>query len=119
MLSQSQRTAILELDGQGVGKREIARVLGVSRISVRRVLRARSAEVPELDVGGSERRGQNGSAILHQLFAPPFPLFNRLGTVLAVKGSLRRAQQRRALDGSGPFQRTSPEMRERLYLQGG
>jgi hypothetical protein len=51
MLSQSQRTAILELDGQGVGKREIARVLGVSRLSVRRVLRARSAEVPELDRG--------------------------------------------------------------------
>jgi DNA invertase Pin-like site-specific DNA recombinase len=51
MLSRSQRTTILELAGQGVGKREIARVLGVSRISVRRVLRARSAEVPELDRG--------------------------------------------------------------------
>jgi transposase len=49
MLSRSQRTTILELAGQGVGKREIARVLGVSRLSVRRVLRARSAEVPELD----------------------------------------------------------------------
>jgi len=36
---------------------------------------------------------------------PPFPHFNRPGTVLAVKGSLRRAQQRRALDGSGPFQK--------------
>jgi hypothetical protein len=51
MLSRNQRTAILELAGQGVGKREIARVLGVSRISVRRVLRACSAEVPELDRG--------------------------------------------------------------------
>ncbi len=50
-MSRSQRTAILELAGQGVGKREIARVLGVSRISVRRVLRACSAEVPELDRG--------------------------------------------------------------------
>ena len=48
-MSRSQRTTILELAGQGVGKREIARVLGVSRLSVRRVLRARSAEVPELD----------------------------------------------------------------------
>ena len=28
---------------------------------------------------------------------------DHLRTVLAVKGSLRRAQQRRALDGSGPF----------------
>jgi transposase len=51
MLSRSQRTTILELAGRGVGKREIARVLGVSRLSVRRVLRARSAEVPELDRG--------------------------------------------------------------------
>ncbi len=51
MLNRSQRTTILELAGQGVSKREIARVLGVSRLSVRRVLRARSAEVPELDRG--------------------------------------------------------------------
>jgi transposase len=51
MLNRSQRTTILELADQGVGKREIARVLGVSRLSVRRVLRARSAEVPELDRG--------------------------------------------------------------------
>ena len=36
---------------QGVGKREIARVLGVSRLSVRRVLRPNSAAVPELDRG--------------------------------------------------------------------
>ena len=31
---------------------------------------------------------------------------DHLRTVLAVKGSLRRAQQRRALDGSGPFRTT-------------
>jgi len=49
MLSRTQRTTILELAGQGVRKREIARVLGVSRLSVRRVLRSRSAEVPELE----------------------------------------------------------------------
>src|SRR5215472_1903165 len=48
MLSQAQRTAILELHRQGVGKREIARVLGISRVSVRKVLRANSSAVPEL-----------------------------------------------------------------------
>src|SRR6516162_7383684 len=48
MLSQAQRTAILELHKQGVGKREIARVLGVSRASVRKVLRSNSTAVPEL-----------------------------------------------------------------------
>jgi transposase len=48
MLSQAQRTTILELHGQGVSKREIARVLGISRVAVRQVLRANSAALPEL-----------------------------------------------------------------------
>ncbi len=49
MLSLAQRTAILELQAQGVSKREIARLLDVSRVSVRRVLRANSAVAPELN----------------------------------------------------------------------
>jgi len=48
MLSQAQRTTILELHTQGVGKREIARVLGISRVAVRQVLRSNSPAVPEL-----------------------------------------------------------------------
>jgi transposase len=48
MLSQNQRAAILELDTQGVSKREIARVLKLSRVTVREVLRSGSAEVPVL-----------------------------------------------------------------------
>ena len=48
MLSQSQRTAILELHSQGVSKREIARVLNVSRLSVRKVLRSKSPALPVL-----------------------------------------------------------------------
>jgi transposase len=48
MLSQSQRTTILELYAKGVKKREIARVLGISRLSVRKVLRSNSAQVPIL-----------------------------------------------------------------------
>ena len=48
MLSQAQRTTILELHTQGVGKREIARVLGISRPTVRKVLRSKAAQVPEL-----------------------------------------------------------------------
>ena len=57
MLSQAQRTTILELATQGVGKREIARVLGISRVAVRKVLRANSAAVPELQLAysGTER----------------------------------------------------------------
>jgi transposase len=47
-LSQSQRTTILELHIQGVSKREIGRVLGISRPTVRRVLRSNAAQVPEL-----------------------------------------------------------------------
>src|SRR5216684_6985328 len=48
MLSQAQRTTILELNTQGVSKREIARVLGMSRVAVRKVLRSNSAAPPEL-----------------------------------------------------------------------
>src|SRR5574338_97532 len=48
MLSQAQRTTILELHTKGVGKREIARVLGISRPTVRKVLRTKAAEVPQL-----------------------------------------------------------------------
>ena len=48
MLSQAQRTTILELHTQGVAKREIARVMGISRVAVRRVLRSNTTAVPEL-----------------------------------------------------------------------
>ncbi len=48
MLSQSQRTAILELHAQKVSTREIARVLKVSRLTVREVLRSGSAQVPAM-----------------------------------------------------------------------
>ena len=48
MLSQAQRTTILELHTQGVAKREIARVMRISRVAVRRVLRSNSTAVPEL-----------------------------------------------------------------------
>src|SRR5947199_8621673 len=48
MLSQAQRTTILELNTQGVSKREIGRVLGISRVAVRKVLRSNSTALPEL-----------------------------------------------------------------------
>src|ERR1035438_148915 len=48
MLSQAQRTTILELNTQHVSKREIARVLGISRVAVRKVLRSNSTTLPEL-----------------------------------------------------------------------
>ena len=57
--------------------------------------------IPVLEAAGE------GTKIVHHPspgFRPRLSLFNNhLRTVLAVKGSLRRAQQRRALDGSGPF----------------
>ncbi len=48
MLSQAQRTAILELSAQGVSKHEIAQVLRLSRLTVRKVLREKSTEVPQI-----------------------------------------------------------------------
>ncbi|HJZ99774.1 MAG TPA: IS21 family transposase [Candidatus Solibacter sp.] len=84
MLSRSQRTTILELAGQGIGKREIARVLGVSRISVRRVLRARSAEVPELD------RGEKAEPYRRQI----------LELMHQCKGNLVRVHEELVADGA-------------------
>src|SRR5471030_1972976 len=48
MLSQAQRTAILELSAKGVSKHEIAQVLRLSRLTVRKVLRENSTNVPEI-----------------------------------------------------------------------
>ena len=48
MLKQDQRTAILELHGQGVGRRKIAHLLRVSRGAVKRVIESKSAAVPEI-----------------------------------------------------------------------
>jgi len=48
MLSQAQRTAILELSAKGVSKREIAHVLQLSRLTVRKVLRSNSTQVPKI-----------------------------------------------------------------------
>jgi transposase len=48
MLSQAQRTAIVELKAKGVSSHEIARVLKVSRPTVRKVLRSNSTKVPEI-----------------------------------------------------------------------
>ena len=48
MLSQTQRTTILELSAQGVSHREIARILGISRLTVRKIVRSNSTAVPEL-----------------------------------------------------------------------
>ena len=48
MLSQAQRTTILELSASGMPTREIARTLKLSRQSVRKVLRSKSTEVPEI-----------------------------------------------------------------------
>ena len=48
MLSQQQRTAIVELNAKKVSKREIARVLNISRPTVRDVLRSNSTDVPKI-----------------------------------------------------------------------
>jgi transposase len=48
MLSQAQRTTIMELKAKGVSSHEISRVLKVSRATVRKVLRSNSTNVPEI-----------------------------------------------------------------------
>lgn len=48
MLDQEIRTAILELHGKGVGNRRIARLLKISRGTVRKVIASNTAEVPRI-----------------------------------------------------------------------
>ncbi|MBL8234651.1 MAG: DDE-type integrase/transposase/recombinase [Bryobacterales bacterium] len=48
MLTQAQRTAILQLHAQKIPKREMARLLGISRQSIRQVLQANSPAVPKI-----------------------------------------------------------------------
>ena len=55
MLSQAQRTTILELNTQQVSKREIARVLGISRVAVRKVLRSNSTDAAGVAASGESR----------------------------------------------------------------
>ena len=52
MLGQSQRTAILELHRQGVPSRAIARLMDISRVTVRRVLESNSGRA------GTESSGE-------------------------------------------------------------
>ncbi len=48
MLSQAQRSAILEMNAQRISIREISRVLRLSRQTIRQVLRSNSMLVPEI-----------------------------------------------------------------------
>jgi transposase len=49
VLSEKQRIVILELHGQGMGQRRIARSLGISRASVKKVIRSKSAARPGIE----------------------------------------------------------------------
>src|SRR5215831_19400925 len=67
--------------------------------------------------------GHFGGTAFHRTFARLAPLSYRSATVLAVKGSLRRAQHRRALDNSGPFRKNTiltrgKDSSERLPAEG-
>jgi transposase len=84
MLSQQQRTAILELHANKVSTREIARVLKLSRLSVRKVVRSNSAAVP---------------AIARQEKAEPFR--QRILDLMAqCKGNLVRVHEELAAEGA-------------------
>src|SRR5271157_2010360 len=84
MLSQAQRTAILELSAKGVSKREIAHVLQLSRPSVRKVLRANSNQVPEIP------RAEKAEPYRQQI----------LDLLVSCKGNLVRVHEDLTADGA-------------------
>ena len=84
MLSQAQRTAILELSAKGVTKREIARVLQLSRLTVRKVLRSNSTDVPEI------QRAEKAEPYRQQI----------LDLLISCKGNLVRVHEELAASGA-------------------
>jgi len=84
MLSQAQRAAILELSAKGVSKHEIARVLKLSRPTVRKVLRANSTNVPEIP------RAEKAEPYRQQI----------LDLLLTCKGNLVRVHEELTADGA-------------------
>jgi transposase len=84
MLSQAQRTAILELSAKGVSKHEIAQVLRLSRLTVRKVLRSNSSNVPEI------QRAEKAEPYREQI----------LELLTSCKGNLVRVHEELVADGA-------------------
>jgi transposase len=84
MLSQAQRTAMLELSAQRASIREIARVLRVSRLTVRKVLRSNSTSVPEI------QRAEKAEPYRQQI----------LDLLISCKGNLVRVHEELAAGGA-------------------
>jgi transposase len=84
MLSQAQRTAILELSAQGVSKRAIARVLQLSRLTVRKVLQSNSTQVPEI------QRAEKAEPYRQQI----------LELLISCKGNLVRVHEELQVQGA-------------------
>jgi transposase len=84
MLSQAQRSAILELHAKGVSKHEIARVLNISRLTIRKVLQSNSSQVPTL------LRPEKAEPYRQQI----------LELLTSCKGNLMRVQEELAAQGA-------------------
>ena len=63
MLSQSQRTTILELHAKGRNKREIAKLLNLSRQSVRKVLQLKAGDMLGFEINGDEVKLRRASPL--------------------------------------------------------
>jgi len=84
MLSQSQRATILELHANGRNKREIAKLLNLSRQSVRKVLEVNSTAVPKIE------RAEKGAPYRQRI----------LELLHTCKGNLVRVHEELTADGA-------------------
>ncbi len=84
MLSQAQRTAILELSAQGVSIRQTARLLKLSRLTVRKVRQSNSTDVPEIP------RSEKGEPYRQQI----------LELLIPCKGNLVRVHEELTAGGA-------------------
>jgi predicted DNA-binding protein YlxM (UPF0122 family) len=86
MLSQAQRSAILEMNSQQVSIREISRLLKVSRQVIRQVLHSNSTQVPEI------QRAEKAEPHRQQI----------LDLLNTCKGNLVRVHRREAVTAPQP-----------------
>ena len=92
MLNQRQRTTILELHAQGVKKREIARVLGISRLSaaVPHMRKQRSGCILQISsVGGRLTRPGKHALPCREMGRWRLHGISRSGTVAVRRDGLR------------------------------
>ena len=119
MIEYTTRAAILELTRRGNGPRAIARALGVSRNTVRKVLDSGVAEVPPLDRAGRLDAHVDFIRELHADGTTIFLVEQNAHMALKVAQHFYLLDQGRVTFSGTPGQVAEDEVIQRAYLGSG